>query len=444
MKVCVAGTGYVGLVTGACLAQTGHFVTCVDTDSAKVKSLKKGAIPFYEPGLAEMVRGNVREKRLAFTTRLADAAKQAEVFFIAVGTPAASNGSSDMRYVLAVAAELGRCLSRPATIVAKSTSPVGTAERIRKVVQRELRKRGVQVDFDMVSNPEFLKEGDAIKDFMRPDRVIIGVENQRAANRMRELYSPIIRAHEQLLVMGVRDAELTKYAANTMLASRISLMNEIANLCEKVGVDVENVRQGIGSDRRIGYSFIYPGCGYGGSCFPKDVKSLSFQARQHQLPARVMQAIDATNEAQKQRLFEKLQAEFGRNLRGKVFGVWGIAFKPGTDDIREAPSLTLIERLRGAGAKVQAYDPMAMDNTKRAMPAKQVKNAKALVFAKDQYAAAKGADALILVTEWESFRSPDFARLSKTMRGSLIVDGRNQYEPAAVRAAGFRYVGVGR
>ena len=443
MKVCVIGTGYVGLVTGACLAETGHFVTCVDSDPAKVRKLRRGMIPFYEPGLADMVRRNNRERRLLFTTSLADVPAGAEVFFIAVGTPASANGSSDIRQVLAVAAELGRRLNKPATIVAKSTSPVGTAERIRQVIQRELKRSGKVFEFDLVCNPEFLKEGDAISDFMRPDRVVVGVDSERAARQMRALYAPIIRSHEQLLVMGVRDAEMTKYAANAMLASRISLMNEIANLSERVGVDVENVRLGIGSDRRIGYSFIYPGCGYGGSCFPKDVKSLVYQAKRHKLKPRVMQAVDDTNEAQKLRLFEKIRAEFGPRLKGRVFGLWGISFKPGTDDIREAPALVLIEKLIGAGARVCAYDPMAMNNARLALPVKWFK-VKSLSFGKDQYAAAKGADALILVTEWESFRSPDFERLQKTMRGTLIVDGRNQYHPQAVRAAGFRYMGIGR
>ena len=443
MKVCVIGTGYVGLVTGACLAETGHFVICVDNDSAKVRKLKQGVIPFYEPGLADMVRRNSRERRLLFTASLADVAASTEVFFIAVGTPPSANGSSDIRQVLAAAADLGRVMSKPVTIVAKSTSPVGTAERIRKTIQRELKRRGKAFEFDLVSNPEFLKEGDAINDFMRPDRVIVGVDNARAAQQMRQLYAPIIRGHEQLLVMGVRDAEMTKYAANAMLASRISLMNEIANLSECVGVDVENVRLGIGSDRRIGYSFIYPGCGYGGSCFPKDVKSLVYQAKRHKLKPRVMQAVDDTNEAQKLRLFEKIRAEFGPQLKGRVFGLWGISFKPGTDDLREAPALVLLDKLVAAGARVCAYDPMAMDNARRMLPAKWF-SAKSLTFAKDQYAAAKGADALILVTEWESFRSPDFERLKKTMRGALIVDGRNQYHPDAVRAAGFRYMGIGR
>jgi UDPglucose 6-dehydrogenase len=443
MKVCVIGTGYVGLVTGACLAETGHFVTCVDSNAAKVRKLKQGVIPFYEPGLADMVKRNTRERRLLFAMSLADVAASAEVFFIAVGTPASANGSSDIRQVLAAAAELGRVLTKPVTIVAKSTSPVGTAENIRKTIQRELRRRGKALEFDLVSNPEFLKEGDAINDFMRPDRVIVGVDHPRAAKQMRQLYAPIIRSHEQLLVMGVRDAEMTKYAANAMLASRISLMNEIANLSEKVGVDVENVRLGIGSDRRIGYSFIYPGCGYGGSCFPKDVKSLVYQARLHKLKPGTLQAIDETNEAQKLRLFEKLRAEFGPKMKGRVFGLWGISFKPGTDDIREAPSLVLIEKLLAAGASVVAYDPMAMENAKRTLPKKWF-NGKVLTLAKDQYAASKGVDALILVTEWESFRSPDFERLKKTMRGALILDGRNQYQPDAVRAAGFRYMGIGR
>jgi UDPglucose 6-dehydrogenase len=443
MKVCVIGTGYVGLVTGACLAETGHFVTCVDSNAVKVRKLKQGVIPFYEPGLSDMVRRNTRERRLLFAKSLADVTAGAEVYFIAVGTPAADNGSSDIRQVLAAAAELGRVMTKPVTIVAKSTSPVGTAESIRKAIQRELKRRGKAFEFDLVSNPEFLKEGDAINDFMRPDRVIVGVDHPRAAKQMRQLYAPIIRSHEQLLVMGVRDAEMTKYAANAMLASRISLMNEIANLSEKVGVDVENVRLGIGSDRRIGYSFIYPGCGYGGSCFPKDVKSLVYQAKRQKLKSRTLQAVDETNEAQKLRLFEKLRAEFGPKLKGRVFGLWGISFKPGTDDIREAPSLTLIEKLVAAGARVCAYDPMAMENAKRSLP-KQWYSSKSLTLAKDQYAAAKGADALILVTEWESFRSPDFERLKKSMRGKLIVDGRNQYQPDAVRSAGFRYMGIGR
>ena len=432
----MAGTGYVGLVTGACLAQTGHFVTCVDTDSAKVKSLKKGAIPFYEPGLAEMVRGNVREKRLAFTTRLADAAKQAEVFFIAVGTPAALNGSSDMRYVLAVAAELGRCLSRPATIVAKSTSPVGTAERIRKVVQRELKKRGVQVDFDMVSNPEFLKEGDAIKDFMRPDRVIIGVENQRAANRMRELYSPIIRAHEQLLVMGVRDAELTKYAANTMLASRISLMNEIANLCEKVGVDVENVRQGIGSDRRIGYSFIYPGCGYGGSCFPKDTMALVRTAQEIGAPTRIVETVAAVNAARKRAMATKVLDACGGSVAGKTIALLGLAFKPNTDDMREAPAIDIVSALGALGARVRAYDPASMEQARPLMPNVE--------FAIDAYACVDGADALVIVTEWDEFRALDLDRVRAALKAPVVVDLRNIYRPGEMRRRGFRYSSVGR
>jgi UDPglucose 6-dehydrogenase len=443
LKICVIGTGYVGLVTGACLAETGHFVTCIDSNAAKVRKLKQGVIPFYEPGLADMVRRNTRERRLLFATSLADAAAGADLFFIAVGTPASDNGSSDIRQVLAAAANLGRVLSKPVTIVAKSTSPVGTVERIRKTIQRELRRRGKAIEFDLVSNPEFLKEGDAINDFMRPDRVIIGVDNPRATQQMRQLYAPIIRSHEQLLVMGIRDAEMTKYAANAMLASRISLMNEIANLSECVGVDVENVRLGIGSDRRIGYSFIYPGCGYGGSCFPKDVKSLVYQAKRHKLKPRTLQAVDDTNEAQKLRLFEKIRNEFGPRLKGRVFALWGISFKPGTDDIREAPALTLIAKLVGAGAQVCAYDPMAMDNARRALPGKWF-SGKSLSFAKDQYAAAKGADALILVTEWESFRSPDFARLKKIMRQQFIFDGRNQYDKASVMALGFAYRGIGR
>lgn len=442
VKISVVGTGYVGLVTGACLAEVGNFVTCIDRDSTKVARLKRGDIPFYEPGLKELVLRNGREGRLAFETRLS-AAADAEVHFIAVGTPATRNGAADVSQVLEVAAELGASMRRPCVIVSKSTAPVGTAERIRQAVRRALKRRRRRLEFDVVSNPEFLKEGDAVNDFMRPDRVVIGADGARAVKVIRALFAPITRSHERLLAMGLRDAEMAKYAANAMLASRISLMNEIANLCEPLGVDVENVRLGIGSDSRIGYAFIYPGCGYGGSCLPKDVKALIEQARRFRLQPRVLRAVDGTNERQKQRLFEKIQAHFGAKLRGREFGLWGLSFKPGTDDMREAPSVALLEKLIGAGGRVKAYDPVAMGTARRDLPEKWFKSG-ALRLVDDQYAALDGADALVLVTEWKPFRAPDFRLMRKRMRGAAIFDGRNQYDREAVRAAGFRYYGIGR
>ncbi len=443
MKICMIGSGYVGLVTGACFAEMGHEVTCVDRDSTRVNRLKKGGIPFYEPGLKEIVLRNQQQKRLTFSLNLPRALAGTEIVFIAVGTPPQADGSSDVSQIMAAAAEIGRSITGFCTIVNKSTAPVGTVERVRDAVRRELAKRRVDIDFDVASNPEFLKEGNAVEDFMRPDRVVVGTDTDRAVKLMRTLYIPYTRNHERFIAMGIRDAELTKYAANAMLATRISFMNEIANLCERLGVDVENVRVGIGSDSRIGYSFIYAGCGYGGSCFPKDVQSLIHQARQSKLQPRILEAVEETNENQKLSLYNAIRQRFGRKLGGKVIGIWGLAFKPNTDDMREAPSVVLIRKLIEAGAQVRAYDPIAMAVARRALPQEWFKSG-ALRLVKDQYAALKGADALALVTEWKPFRAPDLHLMKKIMRQQVIFDGRNQYDKAAVIAEGFEYRGIGR
>ena len=443
MKICMIGSGYVGLVTGTCFAEMGNDVTCVDKDASRVNRLKKGDIPFYEPGLSEVLLRNQKQRRLAFSLNLAQAVAGAEVIFSAVGTPAQKNGSSDVSQIMAVAGEIGRSITGHCTIVNKSTAPVGTVEKVRAIVKRELAKRKATFDFDVASNPEFLKEGNAVEDFMRPDRVVIGTSTDSTLKVMRALYMPYVRNHDRLIAMGIRDAELTKYAANAMLATRISFMNEMANLCEKLGVDIENVRVGIGSDTRIGYSFIYAGCGYGGSCFPKDVQSLIYQTKQAKLSPRILDAVEATNEIQKQTLFHAIQQRFGRNLKGKVIGVWGLAFKPNTDDMREAPAVVLIRKLIEVGARVQAYDPIAMTVAKRTLPQQWLKSG-VLKLAQDQYAALKGADALALVTEWKPFRSPDLHLMKKNMRQQVIFDGRNQYEKAAVMEQGFEYRGIGR
>jgi UDPglucose 6-dehydrogenase len=443
VKICVIGSGYVGLVTGACFAEMGHEVACIDKDSTRVSRLKRGDIPFYEPGLKELVARNQKEGRLAFSVNLSKQLIDAEIVFIAVGTPSSSDGSSDVSQVIAAALEVGRNLKRFCTIVNKSTAPVGTVERIREAISRELHKRKVEIEFDVVSNPEFLKEGDAIKDFMRPDRVVVGTDNERAVALMQALYLPFTRNHERLVVMGIRDAEMTKYAANAMLATRISFMNEIANLCGELGVDVENVRLGIGSDSRIGYSYIYAGCGYGGSCFPKDVRALIRHARHLRLRPRILEAVEATNEHQKLQLFHAVRRRFGRKLKGRTIGIWGLSFKPNTDDLREAPSLVLIRKLLEAGAKVHAYDPVAMGAARRNFPGEWFESG-ALMLAKDQYGALKGADALVLVTEWKPFRAPDLELMKRIMRERVILDGRNQFDRTALAAAGFEYHGIGR
>ncbi len=443
MKVVVIGTGYVGLVTGTCFAERGSHVVCVDIDQAKIDALHQGIIPIYEPGLEEMVKANVAAGRLDFTTSLADALPGADFAFIAVGTPPGEDGSADLQYVLGVARDIGRHMSDYLVVVDKSTVPVGTADKVRAVVQEELDRRGEHIDFDVVSNPEFLKEGDAIDDFMRPDRVVIGTDSPRAAELMRKLYHPFMRNHENTLVMGIRDAEMTKYAANAMLATKISFMNEIASLCEHLGVDVENVRLGIGSDSRIGYSFIYPGVGYGGSCFPKDVKALIQMANEVDFDAAVLRAVEARNERQKHRLAEKILNRLGPDLSGKTIAIWGLAFKPGTDDMREAPSKVIMRELIAAGAKLKAYDPVAHEVARRELPQEWFDNGH-LVLTEGQYDALDGVDAMALITEWKPFNFPDFDRMKQRMASPLIFDGRNQYDPAEMAERGFEYHSIGR
>jgi len=443
VKLTIVGTGYVGLVTGACFAEMGNAVTCVDIDVKKVEGLKKGVLPIYEPGLEEVVLRNHREGRLQFVTSLADPAAESQVYFIAVGTPPGEDGSADLRHVLAVAADIGRHISSYSVIVDKSTVPVGTAEKVRAAIQHQLTLRKAQVAFDVVSNPEFLKEGAAVDDFMRPDRVVVGTDSERAQAIMHELYSAFMRNHERILYMGIKEAEMTKYTANAMLATKISFMNEIANLCDRMGVDVEDVRLGIGSDSRIGYSFIYPGAGYGGSCFPKDVKALIHMAQLNEFDAKVLLAVEARNQAQKHVLFEKIVARFGQDLSGRAFGLWGLAFKPGTDDMREASSLTLLHALIAAGATVKAYDPVAIESARRELPARWFETG-ALKLVEHQYDAIEGTDALVLVTEWKPFRHPDFTLIKKLLKQAIIFDGRNQYEPSFLRDAGFEYQGIGR
>ena len=439
MRATVFGTGYVGLVTGTCLAEVGHQVTCVDIDSAKVEGLRRGVVPIFEPGLEDMVLANHGAGRLGFTTDAAAAIEGAEVLFIAVGTPPDEDGSADLQYVLAVARTIGRHLSKPAVVVNKSTVPVGTADKVRAAIAAELAARGADVAFEVVSNPEFLKEGAAVNDCMRPDRIVLGSRSAPAIETMKRLYAPFNRNHERIVVMDERSAELTKYAANAMLATKISFMNEMANIAERVGADIEMVRHGIGSDPRIGYHFIYPGAGYGGSCFPKDVQALERTARQHGYEASILGAVEAVNERQKHKLAELAARHFGGDLRGKVFAVWGLAFKPNTDDMREASSRSLLADLWAAGATVRAHDPEAMHETQRIFGERAD-----LVLCDSPAQALEGADALFLVTEWKAFWSPDFAALASTLRGRVVFDGRNVWDPAQVEAAGLAYYGIGR
>lgn len=443
MKLTVVGTGYVGLVTGACFAEMGHRVTCVDIDADKVAKLKEGWIPIYEPGLKPIVLRGCEDGRLLFTTSLAEAMQDTEIIFIAVGTPPGEDGSADLKHVLAVAAEIGDHLNDYAVVVTKSTVPVGTAEKVKQAVSRQLQSRVASVEFDVVSNPEFLKEGDAVDDFMKPDRIVVGVDSDRAREVMRELYKDFSRNHDRILFMGVKDAEMTKYAGNSMLATKISFMNEIANLCDHLGVDVENVRLGIGSDSRIGYSFIYPGCGYGGSCFPKDVRALIHMAGEHDYRSIILQAVHERNEDQKHVLFRKIRSRFGTDLSGLTFGLWGLAFKPGTDDIREAPSLVLIEELVKAGARVRAYDPEALEEARADLPDAWLEDG-SVTLVRHQYEALEQADALALVTEWKPFRHPDFRAMKDIMKQPVIFDGRNQYDPCSLKEDGFEYFGIGR
>jgi UDPglucose 6-dehydrogenase len=432
MKIAVIGTGYVGLVTGTCFAESGHHVTCVDHDAAKIALLRGGGVPIYEPGLEELVKRNAAEGRLHFTTQTAEAVAGAEVAFIAVGTPPGESGEADLSYVLAAAGAIGAALTGYCVVVNKSTVPVGSADQVRLRIASLASQ-----PFDVVSNPEFLKEGAAIDDFMRPDRVVVGADSERARAVMAELYAPFTRAEQPVLFMDLRSAELTKYAANAMLATRISFMNEIAAVCDRLGADVDQVRRGMGSDRRIGHPFLHPGVGFGGSCFPKDVRALMTTARQIGLDFDLLRAVERVNERQKRSLVDRAMKHFGGKVAGKVFGVWGLAFKPKTDDMREAPSLTIIEALVGNGATVKAFDPVAREVAARLLPA-------SVELAREPYAAAAGADALLLVTEWNEFRQPDWARLKQLMRGDLLLDGRNVWDPARARAAGFTYHGVGR
>jgi len=440
LKVTVVGTGYVGLVSGTCLAEVGNDVLCLDVDPEKIRVLNEGGIPIFEPGLLEMVRRNVAAGRLRFTTSIEESVAHGSIQFIAVGTPPDEDGSADLQYVTAAARNIGRFMTGYKVVVDKSTVPVGTGAKVGAAIAEELAARGQQIDFSVVSNPEFLKEGAAVEDFMRPDRIVIGAEDERAIELMRALYAPFQRNHERLIVMDVRSAELTKYAANAMLATRISFMNELANLAEKLGADIEHVRQGIGSDPRIGYHFLYPGCGYGGSCFPKDVQALQRTARLDAgVELKVLNAVEEANDAQKRVLTAKVKARFGDDLGGRKFAVWGLAFKPNTDDMREAPSRYLLADLFAAGATVAAYDPVAMHEAQRVFG-----DEPRLTYAESPAAALDGADALIIVTEWKEFRSPDFAVLLAKLKSPVIFDGRNLYEPKLPRGYGFEYFAIGR
>jgi UDPglucose 6-dehydrogenase len=439
VKITMVGTGYVGLVTGACLADTGNEVLCLDLDERKIATLKDGRIPIYEPGLEAIVRRNAAAGRLRFTTDVAHSVDHGTMQFIAVGTPPEEDGSADLRHVVAAARSIGRHMHAYRVIVDKSTVPVGTADLVRDTIAGELNARGIDVPYSVVSNPEFLKEGAAVEDFMRPDRVVVGCDDERATQLMRALYAPFQRNHERMLVMDVRSAELTKYAANAMLATRISFMNELANLAERLGADVEQVRRGIGSDPRIGYHFLYAGAGYGGSCFPKDVKALQHTAQENGMHLRVLEAVEQANEAQKRVLLDKITARFGERLDGRCFALWGLAFKPDTDDMREAPSRVLIDGLTRLGARVVAYDPAALHEAQRVFG-----DQPALQYAPSPMAALEDADALVIVTEWKEFRSPDFEEITRRLRHRVVFDGRNLYEPQMVRAFGLEYHGIGR
>ncbi len=439
MKVTVVGSGYVGLVTGTCFADMGNDVWCVDIDEKKIENLKKGVIPIYEPGLEEMVKRNHEEGRLKFTVSLKEGLDESLFVYIAVGTPPGEDGSADLQHVLAVAGEIGRSMERYVIVVNKSTVPVGTADRVRSVIAGELEKRGRgELEFDVVSNPEFLKEGNAIEDFLRADRVIIGTDNVRTAELVKELYDPFQRKGEKILIMDIRSAELTKYAANAMLATRISFMNEVAALCEACGADIEKVREGIGSDSRIGRSFLYAGIGYGGSCFPKDVKAIIQTQKEYGFSPKILPAVEEINRGQRDRFIEKVVKEMGEDLTGKIFAVWGLAFKPQTDDMREAPSIDIIRGLKKRGARFQAFDPVAMNVAKAELGTDGIEYVSAY------YDALKGADALLLLTEWHQFRRPDFDKMKSLMKGHVVFDGRNQYDPQKMRERGFLYYCIGR
>ena len=436
MKITIVGTGYVGLVTGACFAEIGTEVCCVDIDAAKIERLQRGESPIYEPGLDKMLLHNIEEDRLHFTTSLSEGIKGAEAVFIAVGTPPDEDGSADLQYVLNVASEIGRCMDAYLLVVTKSTVPVGTSARIQATIAAELEKRKVEIPFEVASNPEFLKEGSGIDDFRKPDRIVVGVSGERGRSVMERLYQPFMDKDVPVLFMDIASAEMTKYAANSMLATRISFMNDIANLCQLIGADVNKVRAGIGSDSRIGKKFLYPGIGYGGSCFPKDVKALIKTAQKNGYPMRVLQAVEDVNENQKYLMFRKMQEHFDNRLAGKTVALWGLSFKPETDDMREAPSLVMIDRLVAAGCTVRVYDPVAMKECRRRVGDK-------VVYCKDMYEAVRGADALFLITEWAQFTRPDWNKVKEALSCAVIFDGRNLYDREALRKAGFVYYGVG-
>ena len=440
MNITVIGSGYVGLVSSTCFAEMGNKVTCVDIDSVKIEKLNKGILPIFEPGLETMVLKNVKNENLFFTTSLHEALQNSEIAFIAVGTPMGDDGSADLQYVLAVAKSIGKSMQKRLIVVDKSTVPVGTADQVKATIQKELDARGADLEFDVVSNPEFLKEGAAINDFMKPDRVVIGADSEIAIKKMKELYSPFFRSHDRFITMDIRSAELTKYAANAMLATKISFMNEIANICEKVGADANQVRIGIGSDQRIGYSFIYPGAGYGGACFPKDVKALTKIAENNDYTAQLITAVEKVNNAQKLVIAQKIVNRFGEDLTGFSFGIWGLAFKPGTDDMREAPSIYTIKELVKRGAKIKAYDPKAVDQAKE----HYLKGIENITYVASKYDVLNDSDALVLLTEWKEFRSPDFGELKNQMKNSIIFDGRNQYLAYDLENKGFEYYRIGK
>lgn len=440
MKITIVGSGYVGLVSGACFAEMGNTVTCVDIDQQKINKLNEGIIPIFEPGLKAMVLRNIEQKNLFFTTDLTASIKKSKLIFIAVGTPMGEDGSADLQYVLAVAKSIGKSIASEIIIVNKSTVPVGTADQVRATIQDQLNKRGIELNFHVVSNPEFLKEGAAIDDFMKPDRVVIGADSEYAFNTMKQLYSPFFRTHDRFITMDIRSAEMTKYASNAMLATKISFMNEIANICERVGADANKVRIGMGSDKRIGYHFIYPGVGYGGACFPKDIKALQKVAEAHHYQPKIIMAVEQVNNAQKLVIAQKITQRFGEDLKNFTFGIWGLAFKPGTDDMREAPSIFVIKELVKRGATIKAYDPKAMEVSKNYY----LKGIENLSYASSKYEVLKNADALILLTEWKEFRSPDFDEIQKQLKTPVIFDGRNQYNAFSLEEIGFEYYQIGK
>ena len=440
MNITVIGTGYVGLVSGTCFAEMGNSVTCVDIDPIKIEKLNQGIIPIFEPGLETMILKNVQHKNLFFTTELDEALQNSEITFIAVGTPMGEDGSADLQYVLAVAKSIGQFMNKKLIVVDKSTVPIGTADKVKATIQKELDKRGSDLEFDVVSNPEFLKEGAAIADFMKPDRVVIGADSEIAFKKMKQLYSPFFRSHDRFITMDICSAEMTKYAANAMLATKISFMNEIANICEKVGADANQVRIGIGSDQRIGYSFIYPGAGYGGACFPKDVKALTKIAKENGYTAQLITTVEKVNDLQKLVIAQKIIARFGEDLTNFSFGIWGLAFKPGTDDMREAPSINTIKELVKRGAKIKAYDPKAIVQAKEHF----LKGVENITYVASKYEVLKDSDALVLLTEWKEFRSPDFKELKNQMKNPIIFDGRNQYNAFDLNSKGFEYYQIGK